>query len=202
MNKQEVRSLIKGLINRTDCTDSLANQYIALAEKNIQRGLRLPFMEKGIRLTGDASGSEAYEIPNDYIELVNIAADHGLLTRVSLDQLLRHPKTGEPKYFARDRGYWRFRPFINESNPVVVTYYAELPSLVADNDATVLSEIAPDLLAYTTASLLCDYFVDDRKANFTQMAQEAFAALQQQFYDQEISGGETIMQPSYKDAEY
>lgn len=202
MNKQEVRSLIKGLINRTDCTDSLANQYITLAEKNIQRGLRLPFMEKGIRLTGDASGSEAYEIPSDYIELVNIASDNGLLTRVSLDQLLRHPHTGSPKYFSRDRGYWRFRPFIKDSEPVVVTYYAELPSLVADSDTTVLSEIAPDLIAYTAASLLCDYFVDDRKANFTQMAQEVFTALQMQFLDQELSGGETLMQPSFKDAEY
>jgi hypothetical protein len=202
MNKQEVRSLIKGLINRTDCTDNLANQYIALAEKNIQRGLRLPFMEKGIRLTGDASGSEAYEIPSDYIELVNVASDTGLLVRVSLDQLLRHSKTGSPKYFSRDRGYWRFRPFITEGEPVVVTYYAELPSLIADTDSTILSQIAPDLLAYTTASLLCDYFVDDRKANFTQMAQEAFSALQMQFLDQELSGGETIMQPSYKDADY
>lgn len=202
MNKQEVRSLIKGLINRTDCTDSLANQYITLAEKNIQRGLRLPFMEKGIRLTGDASGSEAYEIPSDYIELVNIAAEDHLLTRVSLDQLLRTPKTGTPKYFARDRGYWRFRPYITSNAPVVVTYYAELPSLATDSDSTVLSEIAPDLLAYTAAALLCDYFVDDRKANFTQMAQDAFSTLSQQFLDQEISGGETIMQPSYKDAEY
>ena len=202
MNKQEVRSLIKGLINRTDCTDSLTNQFIALAEKNIQRGLRLPFMEKGLQLTGEGAGAEAFEIPADYIELVNIASDNGLLTRVSLDQLLRHPKTGDPKYFCRDRGFWRFRPFINGASPVIVTYYAEMGSLTNDTDTTALSDIAPDLLAYTTASLLCDYFVDDRKPGFDQMAQDAFLSLQSQFYDQEISGGETVMQPVYKDAEY
>lgn len=202
MNKQEVRSLIKGLINRTDCTDSLIDQYISLAEKNIQRTLRLPFMEKGIELTAFSGSVETFEIPQDYIELVNIASADGLLTRVSLDQLLRHPKEGPPKYFCRDRFYWRFRPNVAPGKSIVVTYYAEIPALEAITDSNMLSELAPDLLAYTASSLLCDYFIDDRKGNFTQLAQDAFSAIQLQFYDQEISGGETVMQPSYKDAEY
>ena len=57
MNKGEIRAHFKALLNRSDCTDALADTFLNQALTRIQRILRIPPIERMQTYTVSANTS-------------------------------------------------------------------------------------------------------------------------------------------------
>ena len=71
MNKGQIRAHFKALLNRTDCSDALADTFIDQAITRIQRTLRIPSMEKTQNYSISTQVASII-VPADLIEIMNI----------------------------------------------------------------------------------------------------------------------------------
>ena len=73
MNKGQLRAHFIALLNRSDCSDALADTFIDQALTRIQRVLRIPSMES-IKAYPITSGTPLtfIIIPSDLIEIIDI----------------------------------------------------------------------------------------------------------------------------------
>jgi len=71
MNKGELRSHIKDVMNRTDLTDALTDTFIEQTLSRIQRLLRIPSMERTATQTV-AGGYDGFVVPNNFLEIISI----------------------------------------------------------------------------------------------------------------------------------
>ena len=92
MNKGELRTHIKDVLNRTDITDALVDTFIFQTLSRIQRLLRIPSMEKTATQTV-AGGYDGFVVPNDFLE-INMSIKKLEITIVS-------PKERPLKYVSR-----------------------------------------------------------------------------------------------------
>ena len=71
MNKGELRTHIKDVLNRSDLSDALTDTFIEHTLTRIQRLLRIPSMERTATQTV-AGGYDGFVIPNDFLEIISI----------------------------------------------------------------------------------------------------------------------------------
>jgi hypothetical protein len=197
MNKGELRTHFKELLNRSDCSDALADTFINQSITRIERNLRIPPMEKSYSYTISISTSEVL-IPSDFLEAINMYYANTSVNRVSMNRFLDVSvggETGTPLYFTRQGTKFKIYPSPT-SGSLVLNYYASFPVMTSDTDENDLALIASDLIAYGALSFAADYFLDERgqlfEGRFTQLANE----LQGQADDAESSGTVQVIQAS------
>lgn len=195
MNKGELRTHFKDLLNRSDCSNALADTFIDQSITRIERSLRIPPMEKSYSYTISGSTDEL-TIPSDFLEVINIYFDNTSMNRVSMHRFLDvsvGDETGTPLYFTREGSKFKIYPYPT-TGTVVLNYYASFPAMVVDSDENDLALIASDLIAYGALSFAADYFLDERgqlfETRFTQLASE----LQGQANSAETSGSVQVIQ--------
>ena len=71
MNKGELRTHIKDVLNRSDLSDALTDTFIEHTLTRIQRLLRIPSMERTATQTV-AGGYDGFVIPNDFLEIISL----------------------------------------------------------------------------------------------------------------------------------
>lgn len=195
MNKGELRSHFKDLLNRNDCSDDLADRFIKQSITRAERNLRIPPMEK--KYTYNISGStDLVTIPSDFLEAMTMYHGATLMNRVSMARFLEVSfanETGTPKYFTREASTFKIYPYPT-SGEVVLNYYASFPEMVDDTDENDLALIASDLIIYGALSFAADYFIDDRSQLFEQRFMQLASELQGQANDAESSGTVQVMQ--------
>ena len=197
MNKGELRTHFKELLNRSDCSDALADTFINQGITRIERNLRIPPMEKSYSYTISLTTDEVL-IPSDFLEAINMYYENTSVNRVSMNRFLDvsvGDETGTPKYFTRQGTKFRIYPYPTSGN-LILNYYASFPVMTSDTDENDLALIASDLIAYGALSFAADYFLDERgqlfEGRFTQLANE----LQGQADDAESSGTVQVIQAS------
>lgn len=196
MNKGQIRAHFLALLNRTDCSDALADTFIDQALTRIQRVLRVPSMEKtqNYSITSQVS---SIILPNDLIEIMSIYTSEYTMSRVSLREMKRFQdlgETGTPKYFCRQGEDILLYPF-PANTTVSIDYYGQFDDLTSDSSENSLTLIASDLVTYTALSYASDYFLDERGPLFEQKAGAFTLEIQEQANEAEQAGSLQSIRP-------
>lgn len=196
MNKGEIRAHFKALLNRTDCSDALADTFINQSIARAQRVLRIPPMEKTQTYNLTASTSTLI-IPADFLEIIDMYYANTNLSRVPLSKYVEMSQPGEngtPKYFTREGENIKIYPYPT-SGSISMNYYGQFAEMTSDTDENDLAIIASDLITYGALGYASDYFLDERGPLFEQKYTQFLAELQEQANDAEVSGTVQAMQP-------
>jgi len=196
MNKGEIRAHFKALLNRTDCSDALADTFINQSIARAQRVLRIPPMEKTQTYNLTASTSTLI-IPADFLEIIDMYYANTNLSRVPLSKYVEMSQPGEngtPKYFTREGENIKIYPYPT-SGSISMNYYGQFAEMTVDTDENDLAIIASDLITYGALGYASDYFLDERGPLFEQKYTQFLAELQEQANDAEVSGTVQAMQP-------
>jgi hypothetical protein len=197
MNKGELRTHFKELLNRSDCTDALADTFISQSITRLERNLRIPAMEKTHTYTISSSTTEL-TIPVDFLEIIGLHHGNTNLSRLSLAKFIEAEagnENGTPKFFCRQVDKFSIYPYPT-SGSAILTYYASLPALVADSDTNSLTAVASDMIVYGALVYAADYFLDVRGQLFEGKFQQGVGEIQSYAHDDEISGTVQAIQPT------
>jgi len=199
MNKGQIRAHFKALLNRSDCSDALADTFIDQALTRIQRFLRIPAMEQQ-QTYSFTSGTAITQVvvPANMLEIIDLQYDGMGLVRVPLHEMAEQHKaaeTGSPKYFTREREVIKISP-LPTSGTLYLNYYAEFDELTDDSSENIITLIASDLLTYSALSYAADYFLDERGPLFDQKSGQFLAEIQEQANAAEQSGVAQVMRPT------
>jgi len=199
MNKGQIRSHFKALLNRSDCSDALADTFIDQAINRIERVLRIPPMERQQSYAVSSGVPMTFIlIPSDLLETIDIQYGGVSLLRLPLHEMAAAQDTGEvgsPLHFSRERGIIKISPHPT-SGTVFLNYYGSFPPLTADTSTNTLTEVASDLLTYTALSYASDYFLDERGPLFDTKSGQFLLELQDQANSAETSGMSQVMRPT------
>lgn len=166
MNYGEVKAQFAALLNRRDATTAQKETWMQQGFERIQRELRIPAMEKIIEVTVDGTYDDL-TIPNDYLGLIEIRRVSnvypGVLDRKSLDEVLKYRiYTNTPRIFAREGGKFLIGPYPTSGTVLRLVYHADYPSVSADTDENLITEVAPSLAVYAGLTLAGEHFADKR----------------------------------------
>jgi hypothetical protein len=204
MNKGQLRAHFLALLNRSDCTDTLADTFIDLALGRIYRTLRIPAMEKQQSYAfSSAAGVTSIVLPSDFLEAIALYYGGQGLVRLPLHTMVASQATGTvgiPQYFTRQQGTFLLHPK-PASGTLILDYYGELDALVADTDTNELTILASDAITYMALGYAGDYFLDERGQLFEAKASGFLAEIQEQADTAETSGSLQVIRPlnSYQD---
>lgn len=197
MNKGDIRSHFKALLNRSDCSDTLADTFVDQSIARIQRSLRVPSMEKQQSYTISAA-TTLLVLPNDFLEIIDLYYGSTSLTRVPLSQIMEYKdanESGTPKFFTREGGTLLIYPYPT-SGSVKLNYYAQFADMTADSDENNLAASSADLIIYGALSYAADYYLDERGPLFEQRYSQCMTEVQEQANDAEMSGTVQAMRPT------
>jgi hypothetical protein len=195
MNYGQIRTQFKAILNRSDCSDALADTFITQGLSRSQRILRIPSNEQQLVYTVPG-GFTSLTVPTDLMETIDLTVDSKVpqflppkrFAEVSIDT------NGIPQYWTRTNGVIKFKPTPSTGAVVTLNYYGAFDAFSGDSSTTSLSVLAPDLLIYGGLSYAADYFIDERKALFEDRYTQIAAELQAQAYDTDGAGQ---VQPAY-----
>lgn len=199
MNKGQIRAHFKALLNRSDCTDTLADTFIDQSIARIQRSTRIPSMERQQAYTiNSATPQESVILPADFLEIIDLYYDNTSLSRVPMRTILEMRKNndvGGPQFFAREQGALVLYPR-PETGTLYLNYYGQFNDLVTDTDSNDLTNVASDAVTYGALAYASDYFIDERSALFEQKLSMFLSELQQQANDAETAGTVQAIRPT------
>lgn len=189
MNYGSIRTQFKAILNRSDCSDALADTFITQGLLRSQRLLRIPANEKQ-SLETVASGFTGHTLPSDVMEITSVIVDDRVVAYRPLKVWTDYFEVanGRPEVWTRDLGIVRFKPTPSEGAQIVVNYYGAFEPFDSDTTTTTLSTLAPDLVIYGGLVYASDYFLDERKSAFEERYTSIAAELQSQGYDKDGPG--------------
>lgn len=189
MNYGQMRTQFKAILNRSDCSDALADTFITQGLLRSQRLLRIPANEKQ-SLETVAGGFTGHTLPSDVMEITSVIVDDRVVAYRPFKVWTDYPEAanGIPEVWTRDLGVIRFKPVPSVGARIVVNYYGSFEPFNSDTTTTKLSVLAPDLVVYGGLVYASDYFLDERKAAFEDRYTSIAAELQAQGYDNDSPG--------------
>ena len=199
MNKGNLRTHFKAVLNRSDITDALADTFIAQGIARIQRSLRVPSMETQNTYNFSAQTTKV-TLPSNFLEAIDVYYGNRALTRLPMRDIQEHLKGGEagsPYYFVREGSSLLLYPQPS-SGSLVLNYYASFDEMATDSAESLLAQIAPDLIIYAALTYASDYYLDERSATFDNKYMTFMSELQEQANDQELTGSIQSIRPSYR----
>ena len=204
MNKAAIREQIKALLNRNDATDAQVDTFIDQAVARIQRTLRVPSMEKVEIYTITEDLPNSLSLPNDFLQLKHLYRPDGVIEFRDLGRFLmtQDAPGNKPLIYTRVQGSYQLKPTPPAGYQITMIYYGQIPDLVNDTDTNFVTEIAPDLLVYGALTFAADFFVDDRKDSFEQIAVRIFNEVQDQANTLEFAQDGMTVNTAYNAPEY
>tara|TARA_B100002019_G_C21144962_1_gene535200 strand:- start:33 stop:662 length:630 start_codon:yes stop_codon:yes gene_type:complete len=205
MNKGELRSHIKDVMNRTDLTDALTDTFIEQTLSRIQRLLRIPSMERTATQTV-AGGYDGFVVPNNFLEIISIRSQgNQACTRMEYSDFVALSNVeGTPTKFSREPATNRFllHPIPSSGTVLELKYYAEFTALTTDASTNEISNIGEDLVTYGALSYAADYFIDERKQLFEGSFQNYLTEIKTQSIDEAFAGGNLSISGAYQYTDY
>ena len=196
MTFADLKAKLRGLINRSDMTDALADDFIRQSQIRLERLLRLSFMKKFVSFEPPRDDG-VFRVPIDYLELVDLFTDHGQLQRVDTSGYLRQPAAlGIPRVFMQTGHDIRMRPYPATTDTMYLIYYGCEPQLTLPSQTNNWTICAQDALLYGAAEYAADHFEDERLGRFAGRFQSAVTELMDQQQQEDFSGPMSIA-PAY-----
>lgn len=204
MNKLGIRQQLSGLLNRNDATEAQLNVFIDQAVARIQRTLRVPSMEKVQIYTIGSEAPEMLTLPNDFLQLKHLYTSTGTIDYTDLGTFIKTADApgNTPQIYTRVQASLLVKPTPPQASTITMIYYGEIPDLVEDTDTNFVTEIASDLLVYGALTFAADFFIDDRKDSFEQIAVRIFNEVQDQAYAMEFAQEGMAISNSFNSPEY
>jgi len=203
MNYGDLKTHFNAMLNRTDITQSLTEQFISDGITRIQRSLRTPMQEKTF-VVNITAVTPSLTFPADFIETISLYQDQYELQRIPMKryrELQQSSYTGVPRYYARIGSQLMLFP-TPTSGTLTLYYYAEFPALVLNTDTNALTDTAADLIIYSALTYAADHYMDERAPQFEDKYLQFMGELQGMADDQELNGGIQAVQPTYNYADY
>lgn len=203
MNYGDLKTHFDALLNRSDITTALTEQFLNDGIARIQRSLRTPMQEKilSVTLTG---ATTKLTLPADFLETISLYFDQYELQRVPMKrfrELNKSTYTGNPMFYTREGPDLLLFPQPS-TGTLVLYYYAEMPALVNPADETPMTQVASNLIIYAALTFASDYYLDERGELFELKYNQLLAEHQGMADDQEMNGGTQVIQPSYSYSDY
>lgn len=219
---QDLQDAVKDWLNRDDLIGRIPT-FIYLAERKIFRRYRTPNNEKTILVQQRATPnppdevivSDVIDIPNDYLETLNLQWNGKPLTRVSLTNLMNRQHVSgqgttpgivqqdEPQVFARNRGNIVLWPFPVGDADIMWIYYCDFSgNLINPSDDNTVLWTAPDLYLYG-ALLQAQPFLKPQDQEWQLIPvwqkyyEDAFGLVEYQRDEDERSGSNVEIQSSF-----
>jgi len=199
---QDILNDFNGELNRDDCSQVQAINFVNRGLARIQRSLRIPSMERHRMVL--AQGQMTYtSIPADFIEMIDVFASQGCsdmtrpLERKAFRQIVSLPNMSCLNSYARLGNTVHFRGAVPQGGSVLFHYYGAVQSLSDLSDTNEFTLACPDLVTYAAlkyAGLWCDH-------PSTQTWEDTFTGLlgdvQGQSISMENNGGPSAISPLY-----
>jgi hypothetical protein len=200
MNIGDLRTKLKARLNRSDCTDALALDFIAEAVLRVDRELRSRLNEAhAVELLVD--DQSRLEIPDDYLEMIALAPEDAtkLPTKRNLDAFLREAaattSASDVKYTRRG-GYWYLTPAQEEATPFILDYFAGSSLDASDTASTaVVLDQAWDLYLYASLSAAGSHFAHDNEMKWESQYVDRLNVLNTLRVDQDLAEGPHTVEP-------
>lgn len=175
-------------MHRADLTGQIPD-FIALAEAEFNRRLRVRDMETDIASTALVSGE--YTLPADFEAMKYLRADTSppqTLLLTTQEYLADKPdQAGTPLYFAISGTKAICRP---TSGSIKGVYFAKIPALTSTNTTNWLMTKHPDLYLFGVIAQACVYTRDAQlEAAMSQRVDRLIASINSDSKAAEISGG-------------
>jgi hypothetical protein len=206
MNYGELKAALSGLINRKDVTDALAAQFITQAQDRLERwpqmdplkvAPRPKFTEKLVTFTLGEDNDGTFNLPTDFLELIDLYSANGEMERVDMRGYLKEStEQGTPAKFIQTGSTIRMRPLPAADEALYLNYYAAQPKLQYAADKNGWSVSCTEALLYSAAEFAADHFEDERLLRFEAKARTALSELQDQTLSEDFSGPMSIS-PAY-----
>ena len=203
MNYGDLKTHFDALLNRSDITTALTEQFLNDGIARIQRSLRTPMQEKilSVTLTG---ATTSLTLPADFLETISFYFGQYELERIPMKrfrELNQSNYTGSPMYYTRQGANLLLFPQ-PASGSLVLYYYAEMPALVNPTDTTAMTQVASSLIIYAALTFASDFYLDERAATFEAKYNQLLLEHQEMANDQETNGGTQVIQPTYRYQDY
>jgi hypothetical protein len=204
------------ILNRDDCTTTLANTFLTQAMTQIERECRLPCMERIIQFTAPATTPmNSVSIPSDFLEPIDMyvqsqsghhycppafnSSDTWFpLKHSSYRQALLVNQRDVPKVYSRYTGQFYFSGAIPPKVMVQLVYYGQFTPIVdqtQDNEATAS---IPDLIIYKAlGSYAGDYFQHESGPQWEARYQQLLQSAQLLAQDADWKGGPMQIAPAH-----
>jgi hypothetical protein len=189
----ELQSSITDTLNRDDL-DTVAPDFIKLAEADMQRRLRHWRMEK--RSTAEID-TQYSAIPADFLEVIRFyitSNDTRPLELISqaelLDRKYRNLNTsGKPAYYAITAGEIEVYPVPDGTYTAELYYYSTIPALSDSNTSNWLLENHADAYLYSSLVHSAPYLRDDARIQmWAALSQSAIDAINQESESSKFGG--------------
>jgi hypothetical protein len=191
------------ILNRDDCSDAQAEEFMAQGIQRIQRDCRLPSMERAQVVNIGASGSSMILVPQDLVQLIDIiwqgprTAYPVALKKLPYRDLLRRPALATPQYYGRLQGQYWLSGTAASGDTLQLIYYGNFSDWTTADSDNELSASTPDLGVYAALSYAGDHFECSLAAQWEARFQAIKAEVIQMSIDLDAEGGEQTMQPIY-----
>lgn len=189
MNYGELRSFFKDLLNRDDCTDTQADNFISMGLRRVERLLRTPIQKATLTKTIDGTWLGFEPIPIDYIGLFSITVDDVPVPRLTRGQ------TGVLNGFLIEGSDIKFYPDLQAGQVLKIVYFNEFLRGVADSTITDYSLVLTDVATYAALVFAADFFLDARKDAWESTLQGLIQEVQMMSDIDETSGGSMAITP-------
>ena len=181
MNYGQLQTHFNDLLNRSDITPALTEQFIKQGIRRVERTLRTPMQEKMFNINITTQTTQM-TLPTDFLQMISLYYDQYELQRVSMKrfrELNDNNYIGKPQYFVRQTSNLLFYPQPS-TGTVSLYYYSEFPPLVNAADTNPLTQAAPDLILYAALGFAADFYLDERAEVFEVKYQGFLAEIQDQ----------------------
>lgn len=189
MNYAEMRSFFLELLNRDDCSDQQADQFISLGLRRVERLLRTPLQKSVYFFTTDETFADTFVVPSNYLGAIELRLNGLPVPRITSSQVLS--KDG---YQFID-GSFLFNFTVGSAAEVSLEYYAEFDKTVDDGASYTYTVVLSDVIVYAALVFAASHFMDVRKQEFNDMLTELVTEVQQMSDADVMAGGGLSLTP-------
>jgi hypothetical protein len=162
----DLTSAIADWLNRDDLTTTAINQFIQLAESELNRTLRVSEM---LRNAYADSSDSIITLPTDFLELRHLMLQEQnkflkICSPAELDTIRKNvPEGGQPTHAVILNGKFEVAPVPTQTYRYEVLYFQKLPALSSTNVNNWLLLAHPDIYLYGALSKSAGYIGEDER---------------------------------------
>lgn len=206
--------LVKLYVNRNDAaTVATVPFFINAAEKVILRNLRMPSMEKIVKLTIDSVGNTDecwFPVPSDYLEMKFMWTKKGTLQRVPFDQIFTYEEdpSSEESYptnlpWTKPVGIWAingprvYLKGVGLEEELFMTYYKDIEEISTSVSTNILLTLVPDAFLFLAVSECWKFLQEEEKSEmWERKGGQRLSAVMEQVSNAEFSGSPLTIKPA------
>lgn len=197
MDYQTLRATFQGILNRTDCTDTQADQFIGMGLRRAERVIRTPLQRRYINVVKTPEIS-FLSLPSDYLTMESVFVNGQVLRRASTTETIKPGDYSLPTTWWLEGRFLYFAGDLKDGDEVSFSYFGEFLEPTDDTGSTGYTETIPDLIIYAALIYAADFFLDVRMAAFENFYRTLRDEVQLMADQEATSGGYMVMSHPYE----